>query len=186
MNKKKSIWIAQGFWFYKFQKTKPYHPAGTSVISALFEGFYNNGLWEKIFWSIRKLPKHSTQKWHCTIMQRGITLIWIRPVSRGLAVCSGESRISQTGGGAILLFIKTVAKTAWKWKKLDREGRPASLLPPGSANVFFFSKKGHPIFCGASVTTVLDVCPGFQRVDPFLAYFIACVQWIPQIPVAAA
>ena len=27
----------------------------------------------------------------------------------------------------------------------------------------------------------LDVCPGFEKVDPFLACFIACVQWIPQI-----
>ena len=31
-----------------------HHPAGTSVISALSEGFYNGGLWENIFWSIHK------------------------------------------------------------------------------------------------------------------------------------
>ena len=27
------------------------HPAGTSVISTLFEGFYNSGVWENVFWS---------------------------------------------------------------------------------------------------------------------------------------
>ena len=30
------------------------HHAGASVISALFEGFYNGGLLENIFWSIHK------------------------------------------------------------------------------------------------------------------------------------
>ena len=37
------------------------HPAGSSVITALFNGFCNGDLWENIFWSIHKWPIHLTQ-----------------------------------------------------------------------------------------------------------------------------
>ena len=71
------------------------HPAGTSkIISALFQGFYNGGLWDNIFWDTHKLPIHLTQN---NIAQLYIILgrakliscfwnfsvCWLRDASRG-------------------------------------------------------------------------------------------------------
>ena len=41
--------------------TQLHDPAGTSVISALFEGVYNGGLWEKIFLSIHNWSIYLTK-----------------------------------------------------------------------------------------------------------------------------
>ena len=52
--------------------------AGTSVISALFEGFYNSGLWENIFWSMHKDQYiwHKNNIAQLYFILRGAELCW--------------------------------------------------------------------------------------------------------------
>ena len=57
-----NITFPQIHWQVEINRVKV-HPAGTSVISAFSEGFYNDGPWGNIFWNIHKWPTHLSP-WH--------------------------------------------------------------------------------------------------------------------------
>ena len=62
----RQTWLKTNFpqihWQVEMNRVKV-HPAGTSVISAFSEGFYNDGPWGNIFWNIHKWPTHLSP-WH--------------------------------------------------------------------------------------------------------------------------